>query len=193
MFLFSSIIYGQSLKDLLSFKTMSLNQIEEKLILENWNFKSSKNELKRNTPNNSKNLLEMYNASISRTYESRTYEYNGYLGDVTTFTITDYEDDDKNDLKIISENRLVYKNILEDLVKADFSVTNENSPYVSYYLGDFNIGEEVTIESSGKVYRLGNQEVHLIIYRRAIVTNKNNGKFSYDPSEISDEYQIIVK
>jgi len=189
----TALVNGQSLNDLLNFKYMGLNQIEEKLILENWSFKSSENESKKNTSKNTQGVLGLYNSKSSRTYESRTYAYEGYLGDITTITITNYEDEDKNDIKIKGENKLLYKNILEDLVNTGFRVSNEKSPYVGYYLGDYNIGEKVTIESNGKIYRQGSQEVHLIIYRKATVTGKNNGKFSYDQNEVTDEYQIIVK
>tara|TARA_R110002033_G_C3794871_1_gene230706 strand:+ start:101 stop:685 length:585 start_codon:yes stop_codon:yes gene_type:complete len=182
----SSFIYCQSLNDAVRFKTMSLNQIEETLILSDWSFVSSENKKANTKP---KNIWEFE----ADTYSSRTYEYIGYAGDRTLFTVIDYADKDFNEIKITSENRLVYKNVLQDILSSNFELTDKNCPYESYYLGDFKIGEKVIMESNGKVYQNGNDNIHIIINRYAIITDKNNGKFSYDKNAMIDEFKIVVE
>ncbi|GAA4239242.1 hypothetical protein GCM10022291_32810 [Postechiella marina] len=184
--LYGSIIYSQSLNDIVRFKTMNLNQIEETLILADWKFVSSESKKANTKP---KNVWEFE----PETYTSRTYEYIGYAGDKTLFTVIDYADKNSNEIKIRSENRLVYKNVLQDILSSNFELTDKKCPYISAYLGDFKIGEKVIMESNGKVYQKGNNNIHIIINRYAIITGKNNGKFSYDENAMIDEFKIIVE
>lgn len=186
---YSTLSYCQSLGDLLNFKDMSLNQIEEKLILENWDFKRSDY-----STHNKKSILDLYNDMHNKTYKSVTYEYIGYLGDVSTIIITDYSDKTKNDIRLISENKLLYKNILQDLVNAKFTVAEEESPYLMYDLLEKKLGDKFTIESNGKVYIKGNHSVDLLIYRNAIVKGRgdSNKSYYYDESDVTVEYQIII-
>jgi hypothetical protein len=195
LLLTTNLIKAQSLSDLLYFRSMSLNQVEEKLILEDWKFRSSKNDTKRDLPKNKSSFLDTYNAAISDSYKSRTYEYIGYAGDITTIKVTEFEDDRKNEIKIESENKLVYQNILTDLIASNFSLSNENCPYESYYLGDYNIGEKVIMESNGKVYKNGNNKIHLIINRYGVVESKNSydNTFSYYPEKMTDKFLIYVE
>ena len=165
---------------------MSLNQAEETLILTDWKFVRSKNKEANLKP---KNIWDFE----AETYSSRTYEYTGYAGNRSSFTITNYDDKKNNEIKITSEDRLVYKNILRDILASNFELTNKTCPYESYYLGDFKIGEKVILESNGKVYRKANNNIHIIINRYAIVTDKNGGKFSYDKNAMIDEFKIIVE
>jgi hypothetical protein len=188
---YTSINFGQSLSDLINFKTMSLNQIEEKLILEDWRFKSNESKQKESSTNKT-GIISKLSAAISKTYNSVTYTYLDYLGDITTITIRDYADEDKNDVKIVSKNNLFYKNTLENLVNSNFRVTNEKSPFAFYYFPLYKVGEIVDIETNDKVYKQGNHEVHLLIFRKAEVISENRDEGTFRHTEPIDEYQIII-
>ena len=184
--LYNSFVCSQSLDDVVRFKTMNLNQIEETLILADWKFVSSEN---RKVNTNPKSIWEFE----AETYTSRTYEYIGYAGDQTLFSVINYADKDSNKIEIKSENSLVYKNVLQDILASNFELTDKNCPYESHYMGDYKIGEKVNMESNGKVYQKGNNNIHIIINRYAIITDKNGGKFSYDGNAMIDEFKIIIE
>ncbi len=179
--LFASMVNGQTLKDLIAFKAMPIHTVEKELTQEGWVFKRHETS------------KDLFKTSISKTRKvnaSITYEHKESS---SRLTISNYKTSNKNNIEILSKSDRVYNNILQDLLKANFNKTDEKSPYTDRYLGDFNPEKKLNLESQGSVYRKETHEIHLVVYKREIVVDKFNEKYSYDQNVITNQYLIIVK
>jgi hypothetical protein len=168
---------------------MSLNKVEEHLIIADWNFKSSENKIKGRSGTG---IFDYETV----TYNSKTYELIDEIGRITSLKVIDYANKKYNTIRIISDRSLFYRNILLELKYSGFQLSNKESQYTILGFGDnTKVGGKTNLEANGKVYLRGNHKIHLIIYKYAYIeeVDETKGTYTYDKNKVFDKFEIIVE
>jgi len=194
IFLSNSINSQNFIETILSYKELNLNQIEEALILNDFEFVY-------------KTVVDEYGGGSymdkldKNWYETRFYEHVNYLGEKTEIIVRVYEKEKDHNIIIWTDSRNIQKRILSDMINANFKVTNENKNYLDsgkYELRPFSrmgIGKHGVIENSSRVYRKQNIKIVAVTLKAAVITwlNKEDYSFRYNSNKVFTEYEFIIK
>ncbi|WP_242093620.1 hypothetical protein [Aestuariivivens sediminicola] len=189
------------LETLMSFKSMTLNEIEQTLILIDFDFVR-------------KEIVDENNASIveklsKNWYETRFYEFTNSQGENIKLKVTKSVKNTYPRIVFVTDSKNIRRTILTDMINMNFEISDEKSNNINskftnwenwegYYGGnsynELRVGKNGVIERSPILYTQNSTVIVASTLKVSEIqsVDKVNFSFKYYLDKISSEYEFIV-
>lgn len=177
------------MSDFMDFKDMKFGYIEEFLILNGWDFKGS--ETNRRHPGN---FNELHSAPETL-YSAVVYEYRDGNNQKVLLTVTEYEGQEEKEIRLFSESRELYDNLLLGFVSLNFIKSIEKEPMLQDNVVEkVEPGQRIIIKTIPEYYKKGRHILNATIKEYAVIdaVNTKDGSYSYRPDTITQEFLLIL-
>lgn len=190
LFLITVPNFAQELRvsDFLEFKDMKFGYIEEFLILNGWDFKGS--ETNRRQPGDP----DDHPYTPGTRYSAVVYEYLDNNNQKVVLTVTEYDDQEGKEIRLFSESRTLYEDLLLGFVGLNFSKSGEKEVILNdTVVEEVEPGQRIILKTIPELYKKGRLKLNAMIKEYAVIdaVNEQDGSYTYRPGTKTEEYMLV--